>query len=149
MINAGNLSAHSDCLDFCVPIKNIAFERISKLRFFCRKSNPYHSAHVEWLDAPPQSEMEIFEEPAKSILSENDSPDLGFRFSVNPYRGCQVGCGYCFARPTHEFLGFSAGLASGLQSRYAGSHYMALEFVPGVLTGGGAVQYPDAFTVVE
>src|SRR5579885_3694738 len=46
----------------------------------------------------------------QSILAENNSPDVGFRFSVNPYRGCEHGCAYCYARPTHEYLGFSAGL---------------------------------------
>lgn len=47
---------------------------------------------------------------SKSILAENNSPDVGFRFSLNPYRGCEHGCIYCYARPTHEYLGFSAGL---------------------------------------
>src|SRR5436309_9789568 len=47
---------------------------------------------------------------SRSIVSENDSPDVPFRFSVNPYRGCEHGCAYCYARPTHEYLGFSAGL---------------------------------------
>lgn len=42
----------------------------------------------------------------KSVVTENDSPDIGFRFSVNPYRGCEHGCTYCYARPTHEFLGY-------------------------------------------
>ena len=44
------------------------------------------------------------------MLAENDSPDLGFRFSINPYRGCEHGCIYCYARPSHEYLSFSAGL---------------------------------------
>ncbi len=43
------------------------------------------------------------------MLSENQSPDLGFRFSVNPYRGCLHACAYCYARPTHQYLGFGAG----------------------------------------
>lgn len=47
---------------------------------------------------------------SRSIISENDSPDLPFRYSLNPYRGCQHGCAYCYARPTHEYLGLSAGL---------------------------------------
>jgi DNA repair photolyase len=47
---------------------------------------------------------------SQSIVAENDSPDVTFRYSVNPYRGCAHGCSYCYARPTHEYLGLSAGL---------------------------------------
>ncbi len=53
---------------------------------------------------------EYFEDETQSILSENDSPDIPFRYSLNAYRGCAHGCAYCYARPTHEYLGFSAGL---------------------------------------
>jgi DNA repair photolyase len=53
---------------------------------------------------------EYFEDDAKSIVSENDSPDIPFRYSLNPYRGCQHGCSYCYARPTHEYLDLGAGL---------------------------------------
>lgn len=49
-------------------------------------------------------------DPSKSIISQNDSPDVGFTHSINPYRGCEHGCVYCFARPTHEYLELSAGL---------------------------------------
>jgi DNA repair photolyase len=52
----------------------------------------------------------IIEERAKSILSRNDSPDISFDLSVNPYRGCEHGCVYCFARPTHSYLDMSPGL---------------------------------------
>ncbi|HVS35651.1 MAG TPA: PA0069 family radical SAM protein [Gemmataceae bacterium] len=47
---------------------------------------------------------------SKSVVTENHSPDIPFRYSLNPYRGCEHGCSYCYARPTHEYLGFSAGL---------------------------------------
>ena len=47
---------------------------------------------------------------ARTIISKNDSPDVGFTYSINPYRGCTHGCIYCYARPTHAFLGYSAGL---------------------------------------
>ncbi|HKV38218.1 MAG TPA: PA0069 family radical SAM protein [Blastocatellia bacterium] len=47
---------------------------------------------------------------SRSIIAYNDSPDVGFDASINPYRGCEHGCIYCYARPTHEYLGFSAGL---------------------------------------
>ncbi len=49
-------------------------------------------------------------DPSRTIIAHNDSPDVGFGSSINPYRGCEHGCIYCFARPTHEYLGFSAGL---------------------------------------
>jgi DNA repair photolyase len=49
-------------------------------------------------------------DPTRTIIATNDSPDVGFDASVNPYRGCEHGCIYCFARPSHEYLGFSAGL---------------------------------------
>src|SRR5258706_7932588 len=49
-------------------------------------------------------------DPTRTIIAHNDSPDVGFDTSINPYRGCEHGCIYCFARPTHEYLGFSAGL---------------------------------------
>jgi DNA repair photolyase len=53
---------------------------------------------------------QIVEERAKSILSSNDSPDISFDLSINPYRGCEHGCVYCFARPTHSYLNMSPGL---------------------------------------
>lgn len=71
--------------------------------------NPYVSAHAEWLEPPPPARVAIFEEPGGSILSSNDSPDLPYRWSVNPYRGCQHACAYCYARRTHEYLGWGAG----------------------------------------
>ena len=53
---------------------------------------------------------EVREEPARTIITRNDSPDISFDRSINPYRGCEHGCIYCYARPTHCFLGHSAGL---------------------------------------
>ncbi len=53
--------------------------------------------------------VRVFEEETREILAENDSPDVPFRWSVNPYRGCYHGCAYCYARPSHELLGFGAG----------------------------------------
>src|ERR1019366_7974397 len=55
-------------------------------------------------------ETTIIEERVKSVLSSNDSPDLSFDLSINPYRGCEHGCIYCFARPTHSYLNLSPGL---------------------------------------
>ena len=56
----------------------------------------------------------------KSVVTENDSPDIGFRYSLNPYRGCEHGCAYCYARPTHEYLGFDAGL--GFETKIVVKH---------------------------
>jgi DNA repair photolyase len=53
---------------------------------------------------------QFFKDHSLSVISRNDSPDVGFSASLNPYRGCEHGCIYCYARPTHEYLGFSAGL---------------------------------------
>lgn len=71
--------------------------------------NPFLSEHREWLEEPPAARIEIYEETSGSILSHNDSPDLPFTWSVNPYRGCQHACAYCYARPYHEYLGYGAG----------------------------------------
>jgi DNA repair photolyase len=60
-------------------------------------------------DRPPVWKTQVIEEHAKSILSRNQSPDVPFSLSLNPYRGCEHGCIYCFARPTHSYLGLSPG----------------------------------------
>ena len=58
----------------------------------------------------PAPRTEFFKDSTRSILTHNTSPDVGFDVSINPYRGCEHGCAYCYARPTHEYLGLSAGL---------------------------------------
>ena len=58
----------------------------------------------------PLPRTQFFRDDSRSIIAYNDSPDVGFNASVNPYRGCETGCSYCFARPTHEYFGLSAGL---------------------------------------
>ncbi len=60
------------------------------------------------VELPP--ETRIVEEQVKSILTSNDSPDIAFDLSINPYRGCEHGCVYCFARPTHSYLNLSPGI---------------------------------------
>lgn len=72
--------------------------------------NPWAMTDVDYDDgeAPTQS-LEIYQDQSRAILSKNDSPDLGFTYSVNPYRGCMHACAYCYARPTHEYLSFGAG----------------------------------------
>jgi DNA repair photolyase len=65
----------------------------------------------EWtLAEDPAPETVFLRDTSRSVLATNDSPDVGFDVSLNPYRGCSHGCSYCYARPTHEYLGFSAGL---------------------------------------
>lgn len=69
--------------------------------------------HWEWdpddIAARDHRPVEYLADSSQSIISENKSPDIGFRYSINPYRGCQHGCSYCYARNTHEYLGFNAG----------------------------------------
>ncbi len=59
---------------------------------------------------PIQQRTQFLRDDSQSIITFNDSPDIPFRAGLNAYRGCEHGCAYCFARPTHEYLGFSAGL---------------------------------------
>ncbi|MSU66458.1 MAG: PA0069 family radical SAM protein [Opitutus sp.] len=64
----------------------------------------------DWSEERPHPRTEFYFDGSESILSENDSPDIPFTYSLNPYRGCEHGCAYCYARPFHEYLGFSSGL---------------------------------------
>ena len=80
------------------------------MRYIENPPNPWNSTHVEWIGEPPEAAQEIFEEEAtRSIITHNNSPDVGFDYSINIYRGCTHACTYCFSRPTHEYLGWGAG----------------------------------------
>ena len=71
----------------------------------------YLEREADWNPADdPAPPTQFLRDASASILSCNESPDIGYRVSVNPYRGCEHGCIYCYARPTHEYLGFSCGL---------------------------------------
>src|SRR5262245_29397554 len=72
---------------------------------------------------------QVYLETAKSIIASNDSPDISFEQSINPYRGCEHGCIYCFARPTHCYLGHSAGLdfETKLYAKINAAELLALE----------------------
>ena len=71
----------------------------------------WYDRDPDWTDPDdPAPATDFLRDPSRSIITYNDSPDVGFDASVNPYRGCEHGCIYCYARPTHEYLGFSAGL---------------------------------------
>src|SRR5450755_4492843 len=61
-------------------------------------------------EALPNPKTTFLEDHSELIIVKNDSPDLGFGAGINPYRGCEHGCAYCYARPYHEYLGFSSGL---------------------------------------
>lgn len=66
---------------------------------------------VDWNpEDEPLPATQFLRDHSRTILNRNDSPDIGFTYSINPYRGCEHGCIYCYARPTHEYLGFSSGL---------------------------------------
>jgi DNA repair photolyase len=78
--------------------------------------NPFEVLHVEvdedaWVDEEARPQKTVFlKDDTQSILSENKAEDLSFDYGLNPYRGCEHGCAYCYARPYHEYLGYSAGL---------------------------------------
>jgi DNA repair photolyase len=83
------------------------------------KTNPanrFDAQHYEdtdqeaWESVQHDVPTEVLTDPSRTIIASNDSPDVGFAASINPYRGCEHACAYCFARPTHEYLGLSAGL---------------------------------------
>jgi len=72
--------------------------------------NRFEAGRTEYLAGEtPAAPLRLYLDRSKTALVENDSPDVGFRWSVNPYRGCVHGCAYCYARPSHEYLGFGAG----------------------------------------
>src|SRR5687767_1253260 len=77
--------------------------------------NRFERLHVEPdPDCPPDEQpnprTQFFYDATESLLTKNESPDVGFSFGLNSYRGCEHGCSYCFARPYHEYLGWSSGL---------------------------------------
>ncbi len=78
-------------------------------------ANRFEKIHLEpdadWNpEEDPLPRTQFLKDTSKTIIAYNDSPDIGFEASVNPYRGCEHGCIYCYARPFHEYLGFSSGL---------------------------------------
>ena len=98
------------------------------------------------LDELPPFKTTVYAETPKKIITTNDSPDISFRQSINPYRGCEHGCSYCYARPTHAYMGLSPGLdfesklfaktnaASLLRAELANPHYQPLTIALGANT---------------
>lgn len=82
------------------------FERDARDAF----DDGWATVDAEHGDGPPPVQTQVTFEDARSIISRNDSPDIYFEHSINPYRGCEHGCIYCYARPTHSYLGLSPGL---------------------------------------
>lgn len=79
------------------------------MRRISNPPNPFESQHRDLLEPAAVAKLTLYTDESREILSRNDSPDLPFRWSVNPYRGCFHACAYCYARPTHEYWGFGAG----------------------------------------
>src|SRR5262245_36894652 len=103
----------------CVPMYINDMERVSlPVRGRGAADNPanrfeplrYERAGEEDAECGPVPATQLFRDRTRSIIATNDSPDVGFEASINPYRGCEHGCIYCYARPFHEYLGLSAGL---------------------------------------
>ena len=79
------------------------------MRQISNPPNPFESQHRDLLEPAGPAKLTLYADDSREILSRNDSPDLPFRWSVNPYRGCFHACAYCYARPSHEYWGFGAG----------------------------------------
>ena len=102
---------------------------------------------------PAARKTEVTEREAKSLLNRNESPDLSFDHTINPYQGCEHGCVYCFARPTHAYLNLSPGLdfESKLFAKVNAAEVLRKElsrhgFNPGIVSLGGAT---DAYQPIE
>lgn len=78
-------------------------------RFTTRTSERFDDGWESFAEEP-DPRTEFLDDHSRSAFATNDSPDIPFTHSINPYRGCEHGCAYCYARPTHEYLGFNAGI---------------------------------------
>jgi DNA repair photolyase len=97
-------------MSFSLPIHGRGAAANPRNRFETIDVLPDPDAELAPDDEAPAPRTMFLKDASRNILSKNDSPDVGIEASINPYRGCEHGCIYCFARPTHEYLGFSAGL---------------------------------------
>jgi DNA repair photolyase len=89
---------------------SITLSGVNPLRPVSNPPNPWTTRDVEYLEGEvPSAQLQVYEDHTRGILARNDSPDVGFNWSVNPYRGCFHACAYCYARPSHEYLSFGAG----------------------------------------
>ena len=115
----------------------------------------YVTDHIEGLDEQllGSTPTQVFEETPRKIVNKVDSPDLGFSYSMNPYQGCEHGCIYCYARPTHSYLGLSPGLdfetrliAKPNLPQLLARELQAASYVPSQIVIGSAT---DAYQPVE
>jgi DNA repair photolyase len=88
-----------------IPSRGAAGNPVNRFEKIYLEPDPDWTEEEAWHPA-----TQFLRDHSSTIIARNDSPDVGFETSVNPYRGCEHGCIYCYARPTHEYLGFSAGL---------------------------------------
>lgn len=112
--------AHDGFMANSIAGKNSERQRAERIRGRAANINPAGrfepiSRHVfddgwQTLDELPPFKTEVLRESAKTIITRNTSPDISFDRSINPYRGCEHGCVYCYARPSHSYMGLSAGL---------------------------------------
>jgi DNA repair photolyase len=95
------------------------------LRRISNPPNPWAANSVEWIGEPPTAELEVYEEDVKGALAENESPDVGFRWSLNPYRGCFHACAYCLRGDTAVLL--ADGTTKRLEDVRAGEEIFGVD----------------------
>jgi DNA repair photolyase len=105
-----NISTSIESLDRAQKIKGRGAASNPEGRFETRTQISIDDGWEHEVDEPGRPQTTVTEERARSIISRNDSPDIPFEQSINPYRGCEHGCIYCYARPSHGYLNLSAGL---------------------------------------
>jgi len=93
-----------------LPVRGRGARTNATGRYESQTRETFDDGWTEEDDAPAQLTTSLSAERARKIISRNDSPDIGFNASINPYRGCEHGCIYCYARPAHAYMGLSPGL---------------------------------------
>ncbi|HKI78835.1 MAG TPA: PA0069 family radical SAM protein [Ignavibacteriaceae bacterium] len=99
-------------------------------KFHVEETEDIYDEHSYEDDSERKIETVFYKDHSKTVISKNNSSDIPFDYSFNPYRGCEHGCVYCYARPTHEFLGFSLGIdfETKIMIKENGAELLRLEF---------------------